>query len=322
MLRQPKAFLLAAAVSAFAWAGQAWAQDWPSRPVTMVVGFGPGGANGNVTRLLADALSQRLGQRFIVDHRPGAAGRRAANSVVASAPDGYTFFMGAPGILVLADLMFRDVHYKTEDFAPVALVGRLPYVLMVNKDLPVKSVPELVAYLKASPGKANHGSTGTGPIMLQELFALRTGTKFENILYQGSADALQDLLRGDTQFMFDLIPGVKGQIDSGQVRAIAVSSPKRSIALPNLPTVKEAGVDGVDATNWFGIVAAAKTPPDIVSKMAKEIVAIVNEPEFNKRLVGLGVEPMPEGPAEFSALIKQEKVLWSEVAKAANIVPK
>lgn len=297
------------------------AKEWPTGPVTIYVGFSAGGANSNVTRLLADALTKRLGQPVVVEHRPGAGGRVAASLVAGEPADGSVFFMGAPGILVLSKLLYKDVPYSLEDFEPVSYIGRLPYILLVNNDLPVTSVEQLVDYAKKNPGALNHGSTGSGPIFVQGLFAQQTGAKFENVLYQGTPDAVQDLVRGDIQFMFDLIPGVTPQIASKEVRPLAVSSPARSQAYPDLPTVVEAGVDGVDATNWYGIVAPAGTPSDIVSRMSEELAAIVRDPAVAERMIAMGVEPVGSGPAEFKELIEAEQKRWTAIAETAGIVP-
>ncbi|MEQ9811841.1 MAG: tripartite tricarboxylate transporter substrate binding protein [Azospirillaceae bacterium] len=299
----------------------AHAQDWPSEPVTIYVAYSPGGANSNVTRLLADELTERMGQSFVVEHRTGASGRVAATHVASQPADGTVFFMGAPGILVLNHLLYNDVPYSMEDFSPVSLIGILPYILLVNNDLPATSVEELVAYAEAYPGELNHGATGGGPNFVQELFAFEAGIEFENLLYQGTPPAIQDLMRGDIQFMLDLIPGVTSQVDAGQVRALAVSSPNRSQAYPDLPTVVEAGVDGVDATNWFGIVAPAGTPEEIVQRMSAELADIVNDPEVAQELLGMGVEPVGSTPEEFAEFIASEQERWATVAAAAGIEP-
>lgn len=295
------------------------AQDWPQRPVKFVVAFAPGGANDIVTRLLADNLTQRMKQQFIVENKPGAAGRIASSFVAKEKPDGYTFLMGAPGLLVLNHFLYKDVDYKVADFAGVSLVGILPYVLVVNPQLKASSVRDLVALAKEKPGALNHGSTGSGPTLVQQLLKDKTGIQFQNVIYKGTAPAVQELMRGDIQFMFDLIPGQMELIRAGKVRALAVSAPKRSSSLPDLPTMEQAGVAGFDPTNWFGIVAPASTPRPIVERLSREIVAIVNEPSTRERLLKLGAEPVGSTPEEYDAHIRREYAQWEAVTRNAGL---
>lgn len=316
-MRRQFAVLMAAAMLATA-TGSA-AQEWPQRPVKFVVAFAPGGANDIVTRLLADNLSQRMGNQFIVENKPGAAGRIAAGYVAREKPDGYTFLMGAPGLLVLNHFLYKDVDYKVADFSGVSLVGILPYVLVTSPQLKVTSVQELVALAREKPGVLNHGSTGSGPTLVQQLLRDKTGIQFQNVIYKGTAPAVQELMRGDLHFMFDLIPGQLELIRSGKVRALAVSSPKRSSSLPDLPTMEQAGVPGFDPTNWFGIVAPAATPRPIVARLSQEIVAIISEPATRDRLLRLGAEPVGSTPDEYDAHIRREYAQWETVTRNAGI---
>jgi len=297
------------------------AQEWPARPVKFVVAFAPGGANDIVTRLLAQGLTDRLKTQFIVENRPGAAGRIASTYVAREKPDGHTFFMGAPGLLVLNNFLYKDMETKPGDFAGVSLVGILPYVLVTNNKLNVNSVAELIAAARQRPGALNHGSTGSGPTLVQQLFKDRTGTQFQNVLYKGTTPALQELMQGDLHFMFDLIAGNLAQIKAGSIRAIAVSAPKRSSSLPDLPTMEEAGITGFAPTNWFGIVGPAAVPRPIVERLSREIVAIVNEPATRQRMNQLGAEPVGSTPAEYDAFISKEYTTWEAVAKSAGIKP-
>jgi tripartite-type tricarboxylate transporter receptor subunit TctC len=318
-MKKPLAALFSMLFALAAVPSFAQAQDWPARPVKFVVAFAPGGANDIVTRLLAQGLTDRLKTQFIVENRPGAAGRIAATYVAREKPDGYTFFMGAPGLLVLNNLLFKDMDTKPADFAGVSLVGILPYVLVTNNKLNVGSVAELVAAAKARPGALNHGSTGSGPTLVQQLFKDRTGTQFQNVMYKGTTPALQELMQGDLHFMFDLIAGNLAQIKAGTIRAIAVSAPRRSSSLPELPTMEEAGIAGFAPTNWFGIVGQAAVPRPIIERLSKEIVAIVNEPATRARLTQLGAEPVGSTPAEYDAFIRKEVTTWEAVAKNAGI---
>ncbi len=300
-------------------AGGSHADEWPQRPVKFVVGFAPGGANDIITRLLAQGLTDRMKMQFIVENRPGASGRIASGYVAKEKPDGYTFMMGAPGLLVLNHFLFKDVDYKPADFAGVSLVGILPYVLVVSPKLGVGSVAELVALAKQKPGALNHGSTGAGPILVQQLFKERTGTQFQNVVYKGTTPALQDMMQGDLHFIFDLIAGNLAQIRAGTVRAIAVSAPKRSTSLPDLPTMEEAGIANFSPTNWFGIVGPAAVPRPIVERLSKELIGLVSEPGFRQRLTLLGAEPVGSTPADYDAFMRKEFVQWEAVARSAGI---
>jgi tripartite-type tricarboxylate transporter receptor subunit TctC len=313
--------LLAAAAAAVI-AAPVQAQTWPERPVQIIVGFAPGGANDIVTRLVAQALSERLGQQFVVENKPGAGGRIAAQFVAGQKPDGYTFLNGAPGMLVLNQYLMKDTPYKVSDFDGVSLIGILPYVLVVSPELKANSVSELIELAKRKPGALNHGSTGTGPTMVQELFKEEAKINFKNIVYRGTAPALPDLARGEINFMFDLIPGHIEQIRAGKTRAIAVSAPNRTAALPNLPTVEEAGLKGFNPTNWFGFVAPKGTPQPIRDKMSKEIAAIVHEPAFKEKLAQLGADPVGSTPAEYDAFMAAEDKRWAAVIKKAGLEPK
>ncbi len=307
------------AAALFAASFHAGAQEWPLRPVRFVVGFAPGGANDIVTRLLAENLSQRLGQQFVVENKPGAAGRIAATHVAREKPDGYTFFMRAPGLLVLNHFLYKDVEYKVQDFAGVSLVGILPYVLVVNPQVKATTVQELVALAKEKPGALNHGSTGSGPTLVQQLLKDKAGIQFQNVVYKGTAPAVQELMRGDIQFMFDLIPGQLELVRGGKVRALAVSAPKRSSSLPDVPTMEEAGIAGFSPTNWFGIVSPAATPRPVVERLSREINAIIAAPANRERLLKLGAEPVGSSPEEYDAHIRREYAQWEAVTRNAGL---
>lgn len=295
------------------------AQEWPQRAVRLVVGFAPGGANDIVTRLLAENLSQRLKQPFIVENKPGAAGRIAATFVAKEKPDGYTFLMGAPGLLVLNHFLYKDVDYRVQDFSGVSLVGILPYVLVVNPQVRAATVQELVTLAKEKPGALNHGSTGSGPTLVQQLLKDKAGIQFQNVAYKGTAPAVQELMRGDIQFMFDLIPGQLELVRAGKVRAIAVSAPRRSSSLPDVPTMEEGGITGFNPTNWFGIVGPAAVPRPVVERLSREINAIIAEPANRERLLKLGAEPVGSTPEEYDAHIRSEYAQWESVTRNAGL---
>lgn len=312
-----KRILMLAVAAALAPA--AHADDWPSRPVKFVCAFAPGGANDIVTRLLAQGVGERLRTQVVVENRPGAAGRIATTYVAKEKPDGYTFLMGAPGLLVLNHFLYKDVDYKVADFAGVSLTGILPYVLVANPKLGASSVQDLVAALKQKPGALNHGSTGSGPTLVQQLFKERTGTQFQNVLYKGTAPAIQELMQGELHFMFDLIAGNLAAIKAGSIRALAVSAPKRSSSLPELPTMEEAGIAGFAPTNWMGIVAPAATPRPIVERLGRELGALTAEPAFRQRLTQIGADPVGGAPAEYDAFIRKEYATWEAMARNAGL---
>ncbi len=294
---------------------------WPSRPVAMVVAFAPGGANDLMMRLMAEGLQRRFNHPFVVENRPGGSARVAAAHVARQAPDGHTFLMGTPGIMALNPLVFREMNYRPSDFMPISLVGGLPYGLIVNRNLPVTNVQELIALARQREGRLNHGSTGTGPTFVQNLLQIRANVRFENILYPGTPPALNDLLRGDVHFMFDLMPGIIGQIRSGDVRALAVSAPARVPGLENVPTMREAGVPDFDATNWVGVIAPVGVPDAIAERMSEAIQEIVRTPTVNQRITELGAIPVGSTRAQFAAHIAAEQALWADVAQRAGIRP-
>eukprot|EP01031_Cornospumella_fuschlensis_P005251 gene5251-6544_t len=229
--------------------------------------------------------------------------------------------MGTPGIMALNPLVFREMNYRPADFTPISLVGGLPYGLIVNRNLPVTNVQELIALARQRDGRLNHGSTGTGPTFVQNLLQIRANVRFENILYPGTPPALNDLLRGDVHFMFDLMPGIIGQIRSGDVRALAVSAPARVPGLDNVPTMREAGVPDFDATNWVGVIAPAGVPDAIADRMSEAIQEIVRTPAVNQRITELGAIPVGSTRAQFAAHIAGEQALWADVAQRAGIRP-
>lgn len=302
----------------------ATAQAYPSKPIRLVIPYAPGGAAGAVGRLLADKMGASIGQPVLVDHRPGG-GTVIGNDMVArAAPDGYTLVMGTVTSHAMVTALNTRVPYDPEkDFAPISLIASLPFVLVAHPSVPAKSVRELVAMAKTRPGHFTFGSAGnaTSNHLAGELFKARAGISMVHIPYRGSAPALADLLGGQISMMFDLTPTALPQIASGRVRALAITSPKRSPIAPELPTMAEAGVPGVEVVSWFGILAPAGTAPAIVNFLHAEIVKAMQSPEVRAVMTGLGAEAITNTPQEFAAYISMERAKWADVVRKAGIKP-
>jgi tripartite-type tricarboxylate transporter receptor subunit TctC len=300
----------------------AWAQTYPTRPVRIIVGFGPGGAPDILARLLGQSLSQRLGQPFIVENQPGAGSNIATEAVVTAPPDGYMLLLVSLANAVNATLYEKLNYNFIRDIAPVASISREPLAVEVNPSFPAKTVPEFIAYAKANPGKINMASPGIGttPHMAGELFMFMTGIKMVHVPYRSSAPALTDLLGGQVQMMFSPLPSSIEYVRAGKLRALAVTSAARSAALPDIPTVGDF-VPGYEATTFFGIGAPKNTPAEIVDRLNKEINAGLADPGLMARLADLGSMPMPMTPVECGKLVADETEKWAKVIRAANIKP-
>lgn len=302
----------------------ATAQTYPAKPIRLVIPYAPGGAAGAVGRILADKMAASIGQPVLVDHRPGG-GTLIGNEYVAkSAPDGYTLVMGTVTSHAMVTALNIRVPYDPEkDFAPISLIASLPFVLVAHPSVPVKSVRDLVAMAKTRPGHFTFGSAGnaTSNHLAGELFKAKAGISMLHIPYRGSAPALADLLGGQISLMFDLTATALPQIASGRVRALAITSPKRSPMAPDLPTMAEAGVPGVEVVSWFGILAPAGTPPAIVNFLHAEIVKAMQSPEVRTVMAGLGAEAITNTPQEFATYISTERAKWAEVVHKAGIKP-
>jgi tripartite-type tricarboxylate transporter receptor subunit TctC len=298
----------------------AMADTYPSRPVRIVVGFPPGAATDIVARLIAQSLSERLGQQFIVDNRPGAASNLGAEDVIKAAPDGYTLLAMTVTNAVNASLYDHLNFDFLRDVAPVAGTIRSANVLEVNLDVPVKTVPEFIAFAKANPGKLNYASfgPGTAPNMAAELFKMMTGVDLVHVPYRSSF--MPDLLSGQVQVAFTPIPLTIANIRAGKLRAIAVTSTTRSAALPDAPPIADT-VPGYEANIWHGIAAPKSTPPEIIEKLNKEINTILADPAMKDKLANLGAEPMPMNPPEFRKFITEQIDKWGKVIKFASIKP-
>jgi tripartite-type tricarboxylate transporter receptor subunit TctC len=296
------------------------AQAYPSRPVRIVVGLAPGGANDIVARLMGQWLSERLGQQFVIENRPGAASNIATEAVVRAPPDGYTLLLCSVNNAINATLYERLNFNFIRDIAPVAGIIRSPNVMVVNPSVPAKSVPEFMAYVKANPRKLNMASpgTGTGPHLCGELFMMMSGTSMIHVPYRGGGPALTDLLGGQVQVYF---PGTVSSIEyikTGRLRALAVTTATRSDALPDIPTVGEF-VPGYEASGWFGVGASKNTPAAIIDKLNKEVNAALADPNMKARLVDLGGTVLAGSPADLGKLIAEETEKWGKVIRAANI---
>jgi tripartite-type tricarboxylate transporter receptor subunit TctC len=296
------------------------AQTYPAQPVRIIVGFGAGGAPDIVGRLIGQWLSQRLGQPFIVENRPGASSNIATEAVVHAVPDGYMLLVvgtwNANNAAIYAKLSFNFVR----DIAPVASIGNIPYVMVVNLSCPAKTVPEFIAYAKANPGNLTMASPGIGttPHLVGELFKFMTGVDMVHVPYRSSAPALTDLLGGQVQMTFGPLPSTIEHIRAGKLRPLAVTTETRLKVLPEIPTVGEF-VQGYEGSGRYGIGAPKNTPAEIIEKLNKEINAALADPKIQARLADLGVEPTPMTPAEFGKLIADETEKWGKVIQAAHI---
>jgi tripartite-type tricarboxylate transporter receptor subunit TctC len=296
------------------------AQTYPSRPVRLVVPFAPGGGSDIIARLMGQWLSERLGQQFIIENRPGAGSNIATEAVVRAPPDGYTLLVATSANAFNATL-YKKLNFNfIRDIAPVAGIIIVPDIMVVNPSFPAKTVHEFIAYAKANPGKISMASAGIGTPghVAAELFKMMTGTDMPFVSYRGAGAALPDLIAGQVQVMFATMPSSIGYVRAGKVHPLAITSATRSEALPDVPTVSEF-VPGYEASIWFGIGAPKNTPAEIVDKLNKEINAGLADPNIKARLVDLGGVALPGSPAEFGKLIADETEKWAKVIRAANI---
>ncbi len=305
--------------------GPAAAQSaaYPTKPIRLVVPFTPGGSTDILARAIGQELTKAWGQSVIVDNVPGAGGAIGADKVAKAAPDGYTLLMGHIGTLAVNPSLYPKLPYNpVKDFAPVAWVARVPNVLVVHPSVAAKNVRELIALAKAKPGQLNYGSGGNGSAanLATEYFKLQTGVAMVHIPYRGAAPAVTDLIGGQIQVLFTGAPAVIGHVRSGQLRALAVSSPKRLDALPDLPTVAEAtGLKDFEADQWYGVVAPAGTPREVLGRLNTQINAALNTPELKARLAAEGAVAMPGTPEAFGALIVREIARWKPVITSGRV---
>ena len=295
---------------------------FPDKPIKLMIGFPAGGPLDTHARLLVDKLQQALGVPVIVDYKAGAGGSIGAEFVAKSAPDGYTLLVANTGAMVINPPLYTVLPYDTlRDFAPIARTAQQPLVMVVNNDVPVKTLAELVAYAQANPGKLNYGSAGNGGIshLVPEMLKQATGINMLHVPYKGTAPAFTDLLGGQVQFMAESIPQVSQYVKQGKVRALAITSPQRNPALPDVPTMAEAGVKNFEVVGFYGILAPAKTPKDIVAKLSEAFRVTLESPEVKTRMVQLGADPAFLGSDAFTAFLKIESERWAKVVKAAGV---
>jgi tripartite-type tricarboxylate transporter receptor subunit TctC len=297
------------------------AANYPTKPVRLVVPFPAGGTTDILARAVAQKLSEAWGQQVIVDNRPGAGGNIGSDLVAKSKPDGYTLLMGTVGTHAINPSLYKNMPYDhVKDFVPVILVAGVPNVLVVNPSLPVHSVPELIAYAKANPGKLNFASSGNGTSihLSGELFKAMTGVEMTHVPYKGSAPALTDLIGGQVQLMFDNLPSSLPFIKAGKLRALAVTSGARAAALPDRPTLAESGLPGFEASSWFGVLAPTGTPRDIVAKLNGAIAGWLASPEAKEKLLAQGAIAAGGTPEDFARHIGAETSKWAKVVKASG----
>jgi tripartite-type tricarboxylate transporter receptor subunit TctC len=313
-----RAALLLAAMCA-AWG--AHADVYPSRPIRFVVAFPPGGGTDIIARSIAQKLAERLAQQVVVDNRPGAGGNIGTDIVAKSAPDGYTMLMGSAGPLAINASLFASMPFDPQrDLAPVTLAASTPNVLVVHPSLGVATVKELIALAKAKPGRINFASSGFGtPAQLAgELFNSMAGVRLVHVPYKGASPALADLLGGQVQIMFSTMPPALPHVKDGKLRALAVTSLKRSPAAPDLPTLTQAGLPGFEANTWHGVVLPAGAPAEVIGKLNREIVTILHLPDVVERLSAQGAEPVGSTPEEFAAYIRSETAKWAKVVRESG----
>jgi tripartite-type tricarboxylate transporter receptor subunit TctC len=297
--------------------GVASADEYPTRSIRVVVPFSPGGAVDGPMRLIAQGLSQRLGQAVVVENKPGAGATIGTDVVAKSAPDGYTLLLASQTNAISATLYSKLPFDPVEDFTPISLIGREPGVIVVNPALPVTTLAQLIAYVKERPGQVDYASSGngSGQHLFAALLASRTGMKMNHVPYRGSGQATTDLLAGVVAMSIPGTAGMVGHIKAGKLRALAVTGARRSPQLPEVPTVIEAGVPGFEAYVWMGLLAPKGTPPAIVERLNREVLAVLAEDDVKRYMATAGIEIVGSTPAEFGTFFRQEKDLWAKVIR-------
>jgi tripartite-type tricarboxylate transporter receptor subunit TctC len=313
-----------AAIAAFgmAFAANALAQDYPTKPVKLIVPFAPGGVTDNSARVIADALGTRLGQPVIVENRPGASGNIGTTQVAQSPPDGYTLVLGFDGTMVINPHVFPKMPFDTvKDFVPVTKLGDAALLLVAHPSVPAKNMKEFLALAKAKPQPWPYGTSGTGgtPHLAGELLKLRTGIDFVHVPYKGGGQAITDVLGGQIPLVFTAIATAQQHVKAGKLTPLGVPSLKRSSALPDVPTFVESGLPGFEAVSWVGVLAPAGTPKPVIDKLQREIAAVLKTDAVKERYAALGIEPVGNTSEEFAKQIRDDLARWGEVVKKANI---
>jgi tripartite-type tricarboxylate transporter receptor subunit TctC len=297
------------------------AADYPTRPVTLVLGFAPGGPSDVVARIFGKKLEQVIGQAVVIDNRAGAGGNVAAELVVRAAPDGYTLLLGNSGILAANASLFKKINYEpAKDFAPITLVGEQPNVIYVHPSVPARSLAELIAFAKVNAGKINYatGGHGTSPHLAGELLKTEAKIEIVHVPYRGTGPALQDVLAGHVQMGISSIAPIGPHVQSGALRPLAVTGLKRTALLPNIPTIAELEIPGFEATSWHGLVAPAGTPKDVIATLHRAMMTTLNDPETRKSLTDVGLDVLGSTPDELAAYIRSEIPKWAAIVKASG----
>ncbi len=298
----------------------AYAQTYPAKPVRVVIPYPPGGPTDILGRIVAQGLSARLGQQFVVENKPGASGMIGADMVAKAPADGYTLLVNASLHVITPSLFLKMSHDPIKDFAPITQIAQVPLVLVVNQQNPAKSLKDVIAQAKAQPGKLAYASSGNGtaPHLAGEAFKMATGVDVPHVPYKGSAPALADIIGGHVTYMFDSLPSSTSFIKQGTLRPLAVTTTKRVGSLPDVPTVAESGIPNFDISTWYGVWAPAGTPKDILRKVSSEISAILKDPEVAKRIASMGSDPVGSTPEEFDAYARSEQVKFDRIVKASG----
>ncbi|MGO4574191.1 Bug family tripartite tricarboxylate transporter substrate binding protein [Microvirga sp. 2TAF3] len=322
MIRYGRAAIAAFCTSILA-AAPAWAQEYPSHIIQLVVGYTPGGGTDTLARLFADKVGARLGQKIIVENRPGANGNIGTSAVATAAPDGYTILLGNIGPIAVNPNLYKSMpHDPRTSLDPVTQLASAPLAILVNASIPVKTLDEFVAYAKERPGQVTYSSAGSGTSnqLAAELLNLRAGIKLSHIPYRGAAQAMTALISGEVAMFAAPLPSALPHIQSGKIRALAVTGAKRSPVMPDVPTAAEAGFPTLEMTTWYGILAPKGTPPAIVAKLNREFADVAKSPEITKWLADDGgAEPVGSSPEAFKDFLATETAKWAEVVKAASI---
>jgi len=316
-----KQLLLAVAFATLASVGNSQAQGYPTRPVTLVLGFAPGGPSDVMARIFGKKLEQVLGQPVVIENRSGAGGNIAAELVARATPDGHTLLLGNSGILAANASLYKKINFDpVKDFAPITLVGAQANVLVVHPSLPVRTLAELIAYAKTNPGKMNFASGGRGssPHLAAELLKAKAGIDIVHVAYRGTGPALQDVVAGHVPMCFSSVSPVLGYLQNGTLRALGVSTLERTALLPDVPTIAELGFPGFEAGAWHGLVAPAATPQDVIATLHRGMMAALNDPDTRQALTTFGLDVVGSTPEELSAYVKSEIPRWAEIIKASG----
>jgi tripartite-type tricarboxylate transporter receptor subunit TctC len=320
MMRRRAALALALALPGAS--GAAWAADYPAKPVKIVVPYAPGGGADSVARIVAKKVSENVGQAIVIENKGGAGAILGTDQVAKAEPDGYTLLLGQSGPISINPAVYKSLPYDpVKDFAPITMTTAYPYVLVVNSELPAKTLHELVALAKSKPDSMNYGSTGVGAAnhLVAEMFSSKTGVKMTHVPYRGTALAVGDLLAGQLTMVFADPISALPHIKSGKLRALAVTSLERSPVAPEVPTVAESGYAGFEALAWHGILAPARTPPAVIRKLNEEIVKALKDPATRDLLVNQAMQIVGSTPEEFAAFIQKDIATWKAVAAAAKV---